>query len=147
LKLLRREEGFTLLEVLAAITIFSVVILMFSSFFVHGFQTAKSEDKQLVAMNLAQQIVEDLKNAKGEWVNPPQNSDLTYDELFTLMNQNVNEIQLKSVPINDRNYEPKLSLSSLDTGLADHPLIILTVSIYTNSSTVPLATVHGGMVE
>lgn len=49
----RREEGFTLLEVLAAITILSIASLALTAFFVQAMSNAKENQNKTVAVNLA----------------------------------------------------------------------------------------------
>lgn len=49
----KRDEGFTLLEILAAITIVSVVSLAMMAFFVNALSSAKGNQNKTVVVNLA----------------------------------------------------------------------------------------------
>ncbi len=124
----KKENGFTLLEVLVAIILFSFVFLLFGAFFVNSFTASNKQDSQAVAINIARYLAEEWKNGQpcAKPLTPPQQ---TY--------------RCNEITINDRQYFPVVHLDQLD------PIDIITVEIYStgyeSDQIRPLTAVHVGM--
>lgn len=97
MNIFRNSRGFTLLEVLLAISIFSVALLLFSAYFVNSFTISKTGDRELVAMNLARQIAEQYKK-------------VDYDDLDDEIDE---EKEPLTVDINGTTYEARVKLEKL----------------------------------
>jgi prepilin-type N-terminal cleavage/methylation domain-containing protein len=147
--MIMNQRGFTLLEVLVAIVLFSVATLLFSSMFVSSFQQSKNEDTQLVAINLARQVasgwgsmsndevISAVKNAEGISL-----QDTTKPIQFPkkVTDQNIPDQYNIDIPdqytINERTYQSIVTINKLD------PILIITVEITSPGSSKILATVH-----
>lgn len=55
------DKGFTLIEILVSITILSVVLVVFASFFTQSALFTKKNEKEIVALNLARLALEELR--------------------------------------------------------------------------------------
>lgn len=155
----RGENGFTLIEVLISIVLFSTVLLLFSTYFVNSFSQSKRQDHEQIAITIAKQFAEQWKNEEGD-ISPtnvivkdkkgkvtslPLNlldkSRLNYDDLFKLIDYS---FVLPSEKINERNYEPHITIYSLNRDPNEttdpNPLILIEVSIFSTGSNQSLAT-------
>lgn len=67
---MNNNEGFTLVEVIAAITILLIVGLGFFQFFVKSQEGSVESSERLAALNVAQQVMEQIKQReyKGEGI-------------------------------------------------------------------------------
>ncbi|MBD8034550.1 MULTISPECIES: type IV pilus modification PilV family protein [Solibacillus] len=61
MKVLKKEEGFTLIEVVSSIVIITIVLLSFSQLFIQSNKTAAYNNEKLVAINMAEAELERLK--------------------------------------------------------------------------------------
>ena len=114
---LKNHNGFTLIEVLASITILGIVLTVFLSFFSNSMTfSVKAEDK-LTAINLAEKELHDLTNSieaycKTENCEEPNNipedtytrspielNNKTYLSTMTPLSQNTEESSLGLLPI------------------------------------------------
>ncbi|EMT50264.1 MULTISPECIES: type IV pilus modification PilV family protein [Brevibacillus] len=140
----RNENGMTLIEVLASIVILSIAFLLLSNFLVRGLELSGKEDSKLVAMNLARQLAESWRSGNGDLKTAALPDDslrdyasdkLTYPKLAALTDHLKNkEISFPDVEVNERIYQPKLSLSFLDKHnggyrLDDQTMILITVRV------------------
>lgn len=69
----RKQDGMTLIEVIAAITLLSIVILAFAYVFIQSQQVTTSNGSKLTALQLAQKRLSDVLNANK----PPQDLGTT----------------------------------------------------------------------
>lgn len=101
----KNEKGFTLIEVIASLAIISLILILFSQFFIQNYQTANQNTEKLVAINLADGFLERLK---VERPNPAtiehsfdqqlQLNDKTY--LFSVsQSQNAREMNMKIINV------------------------------------------------
>ncbi|MFS0575377.1 type II secretion system protein [Sporosarcina sp. 179-K 3D1 HS] len=60
-KKLQCQKGLTLVEILAAIVILSIVLLSFSSFFLQSAKNTKYNEKKLTAIEIAEEVVADIR--------------------------------------------------------------------------------------
>jgi|GEM_PF-2546158 len=75
MKVLCNERGFSLIEVLASVVIFSTVLLLLANFLIQSYEVSGNEDAKVVAMNLARQTAEQWKNGAGT---VPADATLSY---------------------------------------------------------------------
>ncbi|MBP1930219.1 type IV pilus modification PilV family protein [Ammoniphilus resinae] len=152
------QKGFTLIEVLVSIVLFSVVLMLFSTYFINSFSLSKRQDSELIAMNIAKQIAEQWKSEEGDLSSPsasilkPVDSDLATIGLADKTQLGYNDLQklvgytlvLPSEKMNDRTYEPHITIQSLnrdpDETMDLSPIIIIEVAIYSTVTKQPLAT-------
>jgi prepilin-type N-terminal cleavage/methylation domain-containing protein len=139
------EKGFTLLEVLAAIAIFSVALLLFNAYFVNSFSSAKRQDSQLVAMNIARQIAEQWRTGQGEITIGGETIHSSYNEiaaketevLVDTDSDGVNdEHALSDIILNGITYSPTITIEKLD------PLYTVKVTVRKKGDISILATLH-----
>jgi prepilin-type N-terminal cleavage/methylation domain-containing protein len=60
------NRGFTLIEVLASIIILSVIITSFFQFFIFSQKTTTNNQDKLIAINIAQKVLEQIKEEAGK---------------------------------------------------------------------------------
>jgi prepilin-type N-terminal cleavage/methylation domain-containing protein len=63
---MNNNHGFTLVEVLATIVILGIIILSFFQFFIFSQKTTTNNQDKLVAINVAQKVLEQIKEEAGE---------------------------------------------------------------------------------
>jgi len=127
----KRSNGFTLVEILAAITLLGIVIVVFIPFFTqHAVLTSKSEEN-LDAINLAEQIIYKTKN--NEQLNTAINNN---PNLFSedcesptiLQNENYPDIVPTAGYVeSNKNYYPKISVCKENSS---PNLYVVNVSMY-----------------
>ncbi|WP_071395930.1 type II secretion system protein [Bacillus tuaregi] len=59
---MNNDRGFTLLEILASVLILGIVLTVFFQYFVFAQRATTSNEDQLVAMNLAEKVLERMVN-------------------------------------------------------------------------------------
>ena len=64
---MRNNKGFTLVEILVSVTILMMVGTMFFQFFVFSQKVTTDNKEKLVAINLAQSVLEQIKNSKDAY--------------------------------------------------------------------------------
>jgi prepilin-type N-terminal cleavage/methylation domain-containing protein len=149
---LSNEKGFTLIEVIASIVIFSVALLLLSSFFTNSFILSKKQDTQMIAMNLARQTAEQWKSGqvdpegiaeaiidKGDL---PSAEVLNYEELSKIKGST---ITLPPSTINGRTYLQKIQIQDFKPNPEGEGLLLLltvTVTEQGGNSNRPLAVLH-----
>lgn len=131
---MKKEQGFSLIEALAALVIVSIVLLSFSQFFVQSNKTAVRNNEQLVVTYLANAELERAKNAPsselfsaGKLSKPAAIFSDTYSSNFE-----------KSVTINNQSYKIRLTATQ-SSDEHDIKFVTLTVKVVspdmkTNSS-------------
>jgi prepilin-type N-terminal cleavage/methylation domain-containing protein len=147
-----QEKGFTLIEVIASIVIFSVALLLLSSFFTNSFILSKKQDTQMIAMNLARQTAEqwksgqvDQKDIAGVTIDKgdlPSAEVLNYEELSKIKGST---ITLPPSTINGRTYLQKIQIQDFKPDSASEDLLLLltvTVTEQGENSERPLAVLH-----
>jgi len=141
----RNEKGMTLIEVLASIVILSIALLMLSNLLIRSLELSGKEDGKLVAMNLARQLAEAWRSGNGDLaaaVLPDQlrsaysSEKLTFHALVELTKnlqaEGLKEITFPDIEVNERTYQPRISLSFLDEEayhLKSETMILITVRI------------------
>jgi prepilin-type N-terminal cleavage/methylation domain-containing protein len=63
---MNNNRGFALVEVLATIVILGIIILSFFQFFIFSQKTTTNNQDKLVAINVAQKVLEQIKEEAGE---------------------------------------------------------------------------------
>ncbi|MBN6186531.1 prepilin-type N-terminal cleavage/methylation domain-containing protein [Aneurinibacillus sp. BA2021] len=150
MKGLLNAKGFTLIEVLAAIVIFSVTLLLFNAYFVNSFSHSKKQDTKMVAINVARQIAEQWKNGEGASSLPtPSGETFNYEHVKDLISEGNVEYSLSPTSINGTSYLPKVTLKEIPAGSEDNPLILIIVTVYQENSETskPLATLYTSMAN
>jgi prepilin-type N-terminal cleavage/methylation domain-containing protein len=61
---MKKSDGFTLIEVLASIVILSLLLTSFFQFFIFSQKTTASNKEKLVAINVAQSAIEEIRDGK-----------------------------------------------------------------------------------
>lgn len=149
----QKEKGFTLIEVVAALVIFSIAILLFSNFFVKGYSLSKKQDSRMIALNLARQTAEEWKSDAGivttsttiNGVTLEAGIPVTYDQMKQLKGQIIPLNQGNPLIINGRNYSQEVAISALDPD-TDHQLLLLTITVRdANHPNDVLAVLHTGV--
>ncbi|WP_027414878.1 type II secretion system protein [Aneurinibacillus terranovensis] len=166
------EKGFTLIEVLLSIVIFSISLLLFSTFFINNINQSSKQDAQLIAMNLARQTAEQWKNGDGNVTNPTEtdgsaihvtgvdlSQPFTYDVLNALISSGTGsgDSQVKTLalpigqPINGRIYRQSVTLRALsvsdpDGGSPKKAMVLITVTV-TDENNQELATLTTAMAN
>ncbi len=129
------QKGFTLIEVLVSIVLFSVVLLLFSTYFVNNTAQSTKQDTKLIAANLARQTAEEWKakeydDLKEKLALDPTNTSITLPD-ETIGDQ----------AINGRTYKQKIKLTAFPDSI---PIIVISVSVYDESDQL-LATLNTGI--
>ncbi|WP_170138763.1 type IV pilus modification PilV family protein [Oceanobacillus chungangensis] len=113
-KSLTDETGFTLVEVLASLTILSIILVGVFNLFIFTNEAAVSNNDRLVAINLGQATMERVKhNPSAYFDNSSANSALTeVGKTYTAANCEKNNCEsLYEVLINDNTYHISLTVS------------------------------------
>ena len=92
------NQGFTLMEVLASITLLSIIVLTFLQLFAFTNKVAVENNNKLVAVHLAKAMLERVK------MNPGMYIDLPLDTC-PQKNEKGQCLYTTSYPINGKNYE------------------------------------------
>ncbi len=64
---MKNNNGFTLVEILVSITLLMIVGITFFQFFVFSQKNTSENKEKLVAVNLAQSVLEQIKNSKDAY--------------------------------------------------------------------------------
>lgn len=139
MRILSNEKGFTLIEVIAAIIIFSVSLLLFNVYFVNSFSNIKRQDSQLVAMNIARQFTEQWKAGNGTLIESGTTllATSSYKEIAAKETEILNKpFSLSNVSLNGITYEPVIVISKLE------PLYTIQVTVKQEGADSILATLH-----
>ncbi|BAU26982.1 prepilin-type N-terminal cleavage/methylation domain-containing protein [Aneurinibacillus soli] len=151
----QKEKGFTLIEVVAALVIFSIAILLFSNFFVKGYSLSKKQDNRMIALNLARQTAEEWKSEAGmvtssttvNGVTIEAGTPVTYDEIKKFKGQTITINAGAPLSINGRSYLQEVAISALDPDTA-HQLLLLTITVRdANHPDDVLTVLHTGVPE
>lgn len=78
MKILKQQRGFSLIEVVAALVIITIVLLSFSQLFIQSNKTAAYNNEKLVAINMAEAELERLKLMPFAEHLPPPDSTTIY---------------------------------------------------------------------
>lgn len=111
---LKNQSGFTLIEVLASLTILSIILLGVSNLFVFTNQVAVSNNNRLVAINLGKATLERVKMDPFSYFNHPNANPNITNAGFEYTNGNCepdNCSELYSIIINDKEYRVILIVS------------------------------------
>ncbi|MED0671970.1 type II secretion system protein [Aneurinibacillus aneurinilyticus] len=140
MRILSNEKGFTLIEVIAAIIIFSVSLLLFNVYFVNGFSNIKRQDSQLVAMNIARQFAEQWKAGNGTLIDKDGTTLLatsSYKKIAEKESEILGEsFLLSNVTLNGITYEPTIVINKLE------PLYTIQITVKQAGGDSILATLH-----
>lgn len=139
MRILSNEKGFTLIEVIAAIIIFSVSLLLFNVYFVNSFSNIKRQDSQLIAMNIARQFAEQWKAGNGTLIESGTTLLATsnYKEIAAKEIEILNKsFSLSNVTLNGITYEPTIVINKLE------PLYTIQVTVKQEGGDSILATLH-----
>ncbi|GAA0450492.1 type II secretion system protein [Alkalibacillus silvisoli] len=66
IKLMRSNQGFTLIEILGAITILSIVLISFIGFFSQSIILSSKVEDELTAINIAESVLSEIKDDPSE---------------------------------------------------------------------------------
>lgn len=92
------NQGFTLMEVLASITLLSIIVLTFLQLFAFTNKVAVENNNKLVAVHLAKAMLERVKIEPGLYIDLPLDS-------CPQKNEKGQCLYTTSYPINGKNYE------------------------------------------
>ncbi len=99
------NRGFTLVEVLASIVILGILASAFFQFFVFSQKTTTGNQEKLVAINIAQGVLERVKNNVYPEINVPQ----TYNESICNSTDETCKKRYK-IDINNQAYSIKIEV-------------------------------------
>lgn len=100
------KKGFTLIEVVASITILAIILTVCMNTFVFSNKTAVSNNEELVAIHLAKGMLERIK------ANPSNFIEKTGENTYKLKDLSAED---KEVTINDRDYQFNISINNNNT--------------------------------
>jgi prepilin-type N-terminal cleavage/methylation domain-containing protein len=150
MRALVNNKGFTLIEVLAAIVIFSVTLLIFNAYIVNSFSSNKSQNTNQVAINIAREIAEQWKSGNGRvpgsTASTPDIGPMTYQEIKNTYGASLDSVQgatvaLHPIQINHTTYTPFVTLKNLG------PIISITVTVKSSQDNRILATLYTGIAN
>lgn len=113
---MRNNHGFTLVEILASIVILALLATVFFQMFIFSQKTTTGNQEKLVAINIAQGVLERLKNgAYPEITNPGIYSE---DNCISSDEKCINKYKIN---VNNLNYSIKIEVSEeLESGIDLH---------------------------
>lgn len=128
-----KNKGFTLIETLISITVLSILLLSFLSFFYQSGRIENSNQHQLVAINLAESTLERVKNDGFEQVDGPGTYNLTPCDDETadcapIINGERYEIAITIAPANDF----ALNLATIQVSLENDSQVLASLEGYVN---------------
>lgn len=112
--LLRKEQGVTLVEVLASIVIISIILMGVFSLLTFTNKTAVSNNSKLVSINLAKATIERMKVASEEFLDMDEikNKAVPFEEVIDKDNcVPANCADLYEHDVNDQTYHVEITVS------------------------------------
>lgn len=104
---MRNNRGFTLIEVLASIVILSILATVFFQMFVFSQKTTTSSKEKLVAINVAQGVLERIKYKAHDEIQSPG----TYTSANCTSSSNPSNCQKRyKIMVNNINYSIKIQV-------------------------------------
>ncbi|MCC3143733.1 prepilin-type N-terminal cleavage/methylation domain-containing protein [Halanaerobium sp. Z-7514] len=67
MKFLKKEDGITLIEIMASLVLILILIIGFSGAFINGLRSEALVDQRLEARRISDSIIERLRNNRGDW--------------------------------------------------------------------------------
>ena len=130
-RIYKKERGFTLIEVVASLTILSVIILGIYQLIIFTNETAVSNNGQLVAIHLAKAKLEQVKNRPEDFFEEPlpgKESPIGEEEVVTYTVEKCNQEAIENGSkfcdqINDHFFKTTIELSQKDDDLFEKQLV------------------------
>lgn len=114
-RIVKKREGFSLVEVLLSLVILSIIVVTFLDFFVFTNKTAVKNNDQLIAIHLAKSTMERIKLDPFSFIDAPVNNQNLTSSVYTIdncPNPDPKQCELLFAPtINDRAYEIQVTVS------------------------------------
>ena len=85
MKSIKKESGFTLIEIIASIVIITLVLLSFSQLFIQSSKTAAHNNEKLVLINLADAELERVRNDPFTLFTKPLTSPISTTKTKSLL--------------------------------------------------------------
>ncbi|WP_075980013.1 type IV pilus modification PilV family protein [Bacillus massilinigeriensis] len=80
---MKKNGGFTLVEILASVVILGLLLTVFCQFFIFSQKTTSDNEDKLVALNLAQTVFERIKDGEyPEITNIDKEAEVDYPKLY-----------------------------------------------------------------
>lgn len=138
-KFLKRNSGFTLIEVVASIIIVSIVLLSFSQIFIQANRTATYNNEKLVLINLADAALVKLKS-----------QTFNQDPAISNLNDYFKTVT-KEIKLNDKSYQISYQASqninkALNASYSEKDLNLIKVIVTVKSPTGKMSSSTEGYV-
>ncbi len=116
MKIVKKMDGFTLVEILISLVILSIIILAFLNLFVFTNKTTVVNNDQLVAIHLAKSTMERIKMNPFSYIDEPDNDRFNQPQVYTSDScsnrPDPDECELLFSPlINNKTYEVQVTVS------------------------------------
>jgi len=105
---LKKEEGFTLIEIMLALVLSVLLIFAFSNAIINGLRSETLVNRRLEAIRISNSLVERLRyirdNEDGDWVNIQGNFEdytINFEESGETVNNNTDDIFIKHKLVGD----------------------------------------------
>jgi prepilin-type N-terminal cleavage/methylation domain-containing protein len=128
---MRNDHGFTLIEVLASILILTILATVFFQMFIFSQKTTTSNQDKLVALNVAQGVLERIKHGSySEITNISPETQVAYPKTYNLSDCASYDEPEKSacekrykIKVNDIDYSIAIIVGEkVETGLSVYPV-------------------------
>lgn len=124
---MRNERGFTLVEILASITILAILATVFFQMFIFSQKTTTTSKEKLVALNVAQGVMERIKHGAYPEIDTNHEGTYTVSSCDDPTTQSECEKRYK-IKVNDIDYKIIITIDSeAENGLG---IYWATVNVY-----------------
>ena len=151
MKIVKKMDGFTLVEILISLVILSIIILAFLNLFVFTNKTTVVNNDQLVAIHLAKSTMERIKMNPFSYIDEPDNDRFNQPQVYTADScsnrPDPDECELLFSPlINNKTYEVQVTVSQTANEKAIRLMNVL-VEVNLQNSKTPISSKVEGYVS
>ncbi|REJ18050.1 MAG: prepilin-type N-terminal cleavage/methylation domain-containing protein [Bacillaceae bacterium] len=148
MKIVKKMDGFTLVEILISLVILSIIILAFLNLFVFTNKTTVVNNDQLVAIHLAKSTMERIKMNPFSYIDEPDNDRFNQPQVYTSDScsnrPDPDECELLFSPlINNKTYAVQVTVSQTANEKAIRLMNVLVEVNLQNSKTPITSKVEG----
>jgi len=112
-KIIKNSNGLTLVELLVAIVILSIVLLTSMSIFSQAMKFSRITEENLVAINFAEKVLSEIKNGSSDYEKPLNLNGKVYNPKVGFAPKN--KLGLEQVSVKIFLYEDKITSEKLVT--------------------------------